>query len=332
MKPEGVRNAAAEADARIQQMAAEAGDTAAPDTGSTDGQADTGDSRVVDFAAAQPRHDDPGTAEGSEIEALRVELEHERREREKAESRHRTLEGMFRATNEKLEGLRELLAASQQQRSQPQEPQQAPPAEKFSQQDADQFGEDLCEYVESRVAAGVGKLRQELMGQLGDMRAKVDTTSTVVAKTQQQVFHETLDKLLPKWREIDNDPEFVEFLQADSLYGPAWSVAVESLDAQSAAKIMRVWQGMQNNSPAAQHDQRVQKQLETSVAPERTRTESAAPPSNRSEPRQWRMSEIRAVYADLSLPPSQRKYSAKDFEALEKDIAKAQSENRVIYD
>jgi hypothetical protein len=336
MKPEGVRQRAADADAMILAAAAPASEPATDGVTEGDGTVDTPPSTVVDHPTARQQRDEDDSAPTREIEALQIKLEHETREREKAESRHRTLEGMLRATNERMEGLRALIAAGQQSDTPPAPAAEPAPAARevtgVSKADEDTFGADLCEYIEARIQAHVGSAVSGLSSKLDNVTSRVETTSTVVAKTQQQRFEEALDAEVPDWRELDKDDGFIQFVQYDRLYQPAWRQALQDLDAETAAGVMRAYKARLGDAPAAKHDDKVRRQLETQVAPEKSRSDKATPASDSSQPKQWKMSEIRAVYADLSKPPSQRRYTAEQFNAIEQDISKAQAENRVDYD
>lgn len=330
MKPKGVREAAAAADAMI--LASQNGETPAPPT-TADGEADT-QLRVVETPAPEATQDP--TTQATSTEALQVQLDQAIREKEQAEDRWRTLDGMLRATNQKLEGLRAIIAASESAAPAAGAAPAASPvelsADKFSDEDADKFGEDLCQYIDARVKALVAGSLATINGRVDQMTQAVETTSQTVALTQQERFDAALDAAVPDWRQIDSDPAFITFLQGSSLYGPAWATAIQSLDSATAIEIFGVYKGAAATAPGAVHDDRMQSQLENQVQPDRSRSDTPAPAADSAEPKLWKLSEIQAFYRDLANPAVRKKYTPAQIDALERDIAQAQTEGRVTYD
>lgn len=346
-KPRAVRDAASRADELISNNQ---GDTAVDGTEGGDGTADTAQLSVVQSqlpaentpeTTAQPSQDDT-------VESLRVQRDQAIKERDQMEERWRTMDGMLRTANEKLEGLRNLIANSQAA--------QAERGDKggdtstrsgdggdavdlaakvYSASDADRFGEDLCEFIEQMIHSIARPAIANLAKQMQGMSASVEDTTKAVALTQQDRYEQKLTSLCPKWRQHDADPKFVEWLKANPFYARGFKAAVEDMDAPSTAQVFKVFEGEQAAAavPAKTADDKRSRQLEGQVQPETTRGEAAPTrAADANQPKVWKMSEIHAVYADLKRPKQQRKYTHEQFDALERDIAAAQAEGRVTYD
>ncbi len=348
-KPRAVRQAAEAADALIASQS----ETAEPTTVGDDGVADTAHLSVVENQppAEQTPPETTNEPPADTVEGLRGQLEKVSYERDQMEERWRALDGMLRTTNQKLEGLRAIIANSQAQGEQPGDAgtpeatsQGAAPPPKadvslpegtYGAADEDRFGADLCEFVVKQIHAVVGPAVKDLARQMEGMGASVENTSKVVALSQQDRFEAQLDKLVPKWRRIDADPKFIEWLQGDPLYGPAFQKAVHELDGAAAARVFDAYvrEAGDPEAEAEAAEARRKRELEQQVAPDTSRGDTtAARPAGEGQPKVWKMSEIRAVYADIQRPKGQRKYTPEQFDALERDIAAAQAEGRVEYD
>lgn len=329
MKPSAVREAAKTADAFIQQVQAESETTVAQEQ-QTDGPADTDELRLVQQVPTDDGLTPPADTTLT-IEQLQVQLAHETKEREKAEDRWRSLDGIIRMQNEKLDGLRAIIAAGSAQHAPAAEPVAAepPPAPAaFTQNDADQFGADLCEYIDSRVAAVVSPMIATVRADLGGVEAKLQNTSEVVALTQEDRFKSELTEIMPTWESLNEDDDFIAWLNANPLYYHGWRKAVTDLDAVSAAQVMQVYADKLVVDTANSPETLRQQELETQLAPPRARADSPRA-AEANQPKQWRLSEIQEFYRSMAKPPAQRPYTQKEADKIERDIAAAHSENRV---
>lgn len=136
---------------------------------------------------------------------------------ENFEQRYLTLQGKYSsetaALRAQIAGLQQVLAATQAPRPEPVAPPAAQVAAPEDPKDVEEFGPDL-------IAAARRWARQELAGEIAELRTEIATTRTTATTVQnnqaQQTVMTVLDndsELGDKWRVINDSPEFVTWLQ-----------------------------------------------------------------------------------------------------------------------
>ena len=238
-------------------------------------------------------------------------------ELKKSEQRYRTLNGMIRQKDNTIRQMELLLA--QLNTEQPDQTQEQAPSQD-TQKDRDEFGDDLVDMVERAIARRIEKIESRLT----NAESGVRTTSEFAAQSQQDRFYAQLAQRVPDWKEIDTTPEFATWLQESKARLTLVQHAMANYDVVGIAELFELYKAItskgQETEPQSQKPARPS--LEQKVAPSKSRSSSTPAPS---EKRTWTRSEIAQVYRD------RRKYSQKDFDALQRDIFAAQKEGRVDY-
>lgn len=238
-------------------------------------------------------------------------------ELKKSEQRYRTLNGMIRQKDNTIRQMELLLA--QLNTEQPDQTQEQAPSQD-TQKDRDEFGDDLVDMVERAIARRIEKIESRLT----NAESGVRTTSEFAAQSQQDRFYAQLAQRVPDWKEIDTTPEFATWLQESKARLTLVQHAMANYDVVGIAELFELYKAI--TSKGQETESRSQKparpSLEQKVAPSKSRSSNAPAPS---EKRTWTRSEIAQVYRD------RRKYSQKDFDALQRDIFAAQKEGRVDY-
>jgi hypothetical protein len=189
------------------------------------------------------------------------------------------------------------------------------------QKDIDDFGADLVAMVKRYVSRGVSDIEQRLVR----LEQAISQTTNVVQETQKERFERRLTELVPDWREIDVDPDFATWLQSNRARVDLVRQYMTAYDADGVAEIFLQYKALHAklNSDAQQPTLAKPKpDLERKVAPAKGRTST---PTVQPEKKVWTRSEIAEVYRN------QRRYDAKTFAELEREIANAQREGRVDY-
>lgn len=302
------------------QQAADAsehtGEPANDDPEGGDGAAvDQGTAEVSSVQDEGGAHEDEAEASSTPDEELRKELETERQ-------RYRSLQGMIRKRDEQINQLHEMLASMHQAREQAPAPQEDGKS-LLTSEDSQNFGDDMVDMA--RRAA-----RQEMQTiekQLDEIRRQIQGVSKTTQQFTEQSFEQQLDQLTEnRWRELDTDPLFMDWLKANRYRTGMFQQALSQRDAHAVADVFNEYSREQTQAQAKQEapKQKRQDQLQKQVAPGKSRSTGTAQ-QDQSEPKEWTRSEIASVYANS------KQYTKEDFERLEREIAAAQKAGRVDF-
>lgn len=132
----------------------------------------------------------------------------------------------------------------------------AAPAPRFTQQQLDEFGEETLAMVQQLAAAQtqplldrIDQLQKALAGVEGRTERLQRDTQQVVQnqrKSAGQLYVEALDKSIPGWREVNDDPRFMDWLETNerlsgAKYGDLLQSAHNSLDHARVAAIFTAY-------------------------------------------------------------------------------------------
>lgn len=240
-----------------------------------------------------------------------------------------------------LENLHMMLADRAASASPPaSEPPPAPLAvEEFSPEELEEFGPDLAKFVSKAT-------RKELAGVLNDVLRRLDKVEREAAgakahsqRVLAESFYETMDRLVPEWRQLNTDRDFLAWLNGvDSFTGQTrislLRQAEELKDAQRAAAFFKAWleetgrsAGEQPAAPARAGRRDIRSLVvpgkaapSTGTAPRRTI--ATVPPEK--QPDIIRGADVQAFFA------RRRLMSPEEFEAGRRVIAQALREGRVV--
>lgn len=322
--PEQVRRQREQAEAIMaQQMSAQSaevsiGPVERPADVSTEGQDTAADMQSPDSTNDVPSpNQEPSQPElaglsdpmAEQLQAIRAELE-------KSEQRFRTLQGMIRAKDEEIKRL-ELLLSQMAEAHKPDTP-SAPAQDSFDDtEDRQEFGSEFVDMVYRAIDRKIAKLQERL----GTTERVAKEAAVVTQQTQQERFFAALAQRVPDWREIDSSPEFIEWLQSSRARVTLVKEGMANFDVDAIADIFEQYKALTGKGQT-QATAEPARNLERKVAP--SRGKSPTPPAS-TEKRVWTRSEIAQVFRD------RRKYSQKEFDALQREIFSAQREGRVDF-
>jgi hypothetical protein len=244
------------------------------------------------------------------------------------EQRYRSLNGMIQSRDKQIQQLHELLANMQQVRS---ESQQASPSEPvdslITKDDEDSYGADLVDMARRAGRQESMQLINEMKAELANMRESLQGVSQFTQKSVKERFEAKLDDVTKnRWRNIDRDPAFINWLKASNARYKVFSAGVQELDADTVAEFFNEYVKLAAPAPttATQPSQSRKAELEKQVAPGKSKA-GAAPISQAGDKKVWTRTEIAQLYAN------KRQYAADEFNKLERDVAAAQREGRVDF-
>lgn len=165
----------------------------------------------------------------------------------------------------------------------------APPADgsPAMQQDVDNFGEDLVDFVRRMAQEQIAVERAQLEKRFGAVAQQVEQVQGYVAKNETDGFWKEVVNLVPDWVVIDTTPAWIQWLDTtpeytESTYRQLASQAIAKGKPEKIAKLVGEWRratgqaypgngnGSQQNAPAYQ-----QPNLSSQVAPSTVKSGSA---------------------------------------------------------
>lgn len=325
MKPARIKQAAEQVDEQIRALSAVP--TESPEADGEPSPVASGDHSETNPTEPEPTPAHGGDAGDDEAARLRAELDALRAEKEKAEQRWRTLDGMIRAQNEQVKQYKEQLDELKAATTAP-AAEQKPAEPAYSQDDVALFGEDMVKFVERVGSAAVRAEIAALRAELAELREGVTKTTQVSEATAKERFEAKLGELAPNWQTLDADEQFITWLRSNPAIGQSFASGVNALDYKSVAEIFNLYGKLVGaDTPAVKPNDRKQR-LEEQVAPPKARQPSAAAAEAPAET-VWALSEIKELYT--SRTHKGRKLSKDEFEKLERAVAEAQSQGRVDF-
>lgn len=182
------------------------------------------------------------------------------------------------------------------------------------------FGSDVVDEVLSNIEP------KEVKSDIDDgLAARVETAEKAAADTKFEMAQMALDRILPGWREQNNDPLFHDWLGGlDEFSGVVRQELLEtSFNNSDYERVKRIFDRYKSDSaqsaPPLSPETKPRQQR---IIPETSGEEAA------SDVRTYSKSDIDSFYADVRKGKYRGKES--DGEAIERDIFKAQKEGRVI--
>jgi len=325
-----VKQKAQEADEMIRQMAAAAKGQVEATDAEADGTDDESSTPTAEIVDLNPEDQAP-TVESDEVvemvqapDPAQEEIAKLRADLEALQHWRSTTEGIVRSKDERISELRDIIA--NMQAAPAPAPAEPPPASGYSAEDVSQFGDDMIDLVQ-RVSRQVAQdMMAELKTTIQGMEGNLQNVQKQAAVSAEQAFQNRLNALSPGWEKIDGDAKFVEWLRESPTRNNLFAEAVKSLDAVAVADVMNLYGQLNGTKDAAVQQQSASKQaeLEKQVAPGKSR-KSAPPSKSRPEDKIWTRSEIQSTYL------RKKEFGKDEFAALEREIAKAQREQRVDY-
>lgn len=213
-----------------------------------------------------------------------------------------------------------------------------------SEDEIDQFGPDLIDLVE-RVSAR--RLLPEIDNALAPVKESFkrveQNTSQVhqsMARSERERVLQDLAQAVPNWEHQNEDPEFLSWLDEIDVYAgmPRGELLTEAFRSHDTPRVIAIFKGFQTENavvtpskePAPKKKSEPQAKLEDYVAPGTPKTGTTSAP-NESGKRVWTRADIQSFFARKNELIRQGKPIPEEWQKLERDLFKAQSEGRVSF-
>lgn len=239
------------------------------------------------------------------------------------EQKYRTLQGKYNAEvpvlREQVQQLADQLRQVQEARS----TQTPTPPQASDPKDLENFGADLVDFVNRVATAKAAEAAQQLHQKLAGLDERVQGVAKETVESKEAQFYATLNHLAPDWAQINERPDWLEWLgQVDPVYGlprqAALDHAIKQLNAERVVRVISTFKAQLPPPPKPPES------LQNQVAPEPVGS-GAAPVA----PQKPILAEaaVTRFYRDLA----QGKYRGREAEAkaLEAQIDAAVAEGRV---
>jgi hypothetical protein len=144
------------------------------------------------------------------------------------ERKYNAMKGRFDHANNQLHQLSQQVAGLQNVIStlqQPQAPQEQTTAQQvqqvesmLTQEEREQYGDEFLGVVAKKAHEIVGPLKRELEEKIKRLDSQVGNVNQHVDTVAKDRMFASLDKQVPDWRDVNNDPNFVQWLQLPDAY------------------------------------------------------------------------------------------------------------------
>lgn len=266
---------------------------------------------------------------------------------EKWETRYRVLQGKYNAEvpvlqrqnrelENRLDQMEQLLTSMRENR---QAADDAPHVQSLvSEEEIADYGPEFMDMV-GRMARQVNQEQIEKLNKtIAQLQSQLQNVGGKVQKTEQESIYGQLDKNVENWREINRDPQFLEWLASrDPFSGLVRrDMLQEAFNRADAPRVIAFFNGFLREHAAVTESGRsgpgrkkpdTGNGLEKLVAPGRQRTGSANQTGARDEKRTWTEAEITQFFADKRR--GAYKGNEKLMQQLENDIFAAQRDGRI---
>jgi hypothetical protein len=259
--------------------------------------------------------------------------------------RWETTSQQLQQQNQQIANLQNVIASMQTQQSQPVQQEQSTQREvesTLTQEEREQYGDEFLNVVAKKANEIVGPLKRELEGKLKQLDQQLGNVGQHVDQTAKERMLSTLDQQIPTWREINNNPEFVSWLQLPDTY--SGSIRHELLTAafnrNNTARVAAFFNGFLAEEAATapqgqtrpetaslgsdQDTQPSRPSLETLAAPGRAKSAAAHAPAEKPI---FKRAQIAAFYTDVAAGKWAGREKQK--EKLEAQIFEAQQDGRI---
>ena len=290
--------------------------------GQTDEPGD-GDIQPPDTHAVTTTPDTPPTVPAApDVAALQRELD-------EANQRYRTIDGKYKAEVPELHArIRQLEAIlGSMQATAPRKDTQTPTAP-TTPEELETFKEEYPDFyrgVVALVSAELSKVQQPVT-------ETVQNLAQTVAQDKLDRYYARLGQLAPEWRALNNDPKFLEWLNASEKYSGYTRAQLISgkhsiADADGVAQFFNDYKEEVAGHAASTG---TPTQKKPPLAPPSSGTSTPVGSLNQGDKRLIPESEVSRFYNTLSMPSTRNSISKEDRQRLENEYAMAALEGRIL--
>ncbi len=247
-----------------------------------------------------------------------------------ANQRWMVLQGMISKKDGEIEQMRGILATLSQAKTADPAPVKAASDGSVTKDEVDEFGQDLIDLI-ARIANNVVQSNiAQISARIDTVQASLKGVGDMTARTQTTLFEDALTDRVPDWETINLDPAFMLSLQEVDDYSGVKKIDLlnDAYASQDLNRTALFFERFKPSAPApvvaAKPAAKVPDPLIKLITPASSR---GAPQTGNPvvESKVWTPADISKLYSD------QRNgvITAEEFAKLEKDLYKAQSENRI---
>jgi hypothetical protein len=246
-----------------------------------------------------------------------------KKQAESADQRWRVLQGMIDKKDEEINSLRVLL--SQLSAKPEQSAAEQKPSQLITQTDISEYGTDLIDLIGRKASEVYQNKISTLEAHLAELRNQLSNVAQTTVKSAQERFADALTTKVPDWESLNVDPNFITWLNQPAPFTKETKLSLlrrasSELDANEAAEFFLEYKKEQTPAqPTAQNPD-----PNKLVAPGRSKA-PATKVDNAGSGRIWTRADIGKLYDDKMAG----RISQKEFDELERDVFKAQRENRI---
>lgn len=248
-----------------------------------------------------------------------------------ADQRWSVLQGMVKKKDSEIEQLRVLLSqVSQKKDDQAPAPAAASPA--VTAQDVEDFGQDMIDLV-TKIATSIAQAAVKSAGgqfetRVTELKQSMDSISETTARTAAEMFNDALTKQVPNWKQVNVDPAFLVWLdEVDDFTGAKrLELLTDAYTKMNLARTAKFFEKfLEESKPVAAAPAAPAPVADASklLSPGKSRT--AAPTQAPANDKMWTPGDIQKLYSDQRTG----KISKEEFDKQERDLFKAQRENRI---
>jgi hypothetical protein len=302
-------------------------------------QAENQDQPAIEAIAAPEATQSPEIPENTSEQAVQqpptadisAQLAELRKQAETADQRWRVLQGMIDKKDSEIDSLRLLLAQLSQQQ-QPSAQPSTPVSQstgKVTATDIQEYGAELIDLIGRKADEIVDGRLAPLLQQLNALSQSLNTVAHSSSRSAEQQFKAAMTQVVPEWEALNNDPGFLAWLQQPAPFTKEPKLdllrrAASELDAARAAEFFLEFKRTLAPAKAEETPPPAAPNAARFAAPGRSKA-PAARVENPAGGRMWTRADIAKLYDDKMAG----RISQKEFDELERDIFKAQRENRI---
>lgn len=258
------------------------------------------------------------------------------------EHRYKTLQGKYNAEiprfQEQIRTYQQLLASSKDDSDDEEDEEEpsAPQTRFLKDEDISEYGEDFINVIKraakEEFLPEITRLRKENE----QLRSQVGGVASNIQQSTRQRMLESMDKQLPKWREINQSQEFVGWLDGiDPFSGQRrHDLLLQAYEANNEARTLAFFKGFLNENAAVSREVEYAPQqrrepkvdMEELVAPGAPKT-SGAPKTQEGSVKVWTQKEVARFYDDVTA--GRYRSRPKDKARIEAEIIKAANSGRI---
>jgi hypothetical protein len=258
------------------------------------------------------------------------------------EHRYNSMKGRFDRSQQRISHLEGLLASIQptipQQNTQQNQPNN--PDLTFERlvtpEEEETYGKEFLSVVAKRAQEAFAPTQRQLERKIQELEGQLQGVGTTVSRDAKSKMYETLDREVSNWKEMDTDPDFIEWLKLpDVLSGEVrYNLLQRALAAYDAQRVLAFFKGFLAEEAALAPASAVptpppapaqpRTDLRQFAAPGRAKSAAVTPPAEKPV---YTAAQIASYYAALNRGDYRGREA--EWQRLERDIFSAQSEGRV---